>query len=376
MCGILIDIVKELKDLKRWGLLLVMIAGMLLMSSCSLLPEEETFSAAPLIRQYEREEFKFAFAERGNMVLEQKISCTYVPVQTEGLRFKIGGEYFGEIFVKVGDSVKKGQLLAQLNLDGVGDRIESCRMQIDKLGMRIAALEENRALALDRQRILHDQSTREELNRALESVNEQYDSQKRSLEDELEIALLQLSEYEQELSDRQLRAGIDGTVTFVRGVRSGDRSVAGERFMTIADARVSLFRSETKLWNEFEPGDEILITANKKEYEAVVASEEELGLPPQEKVADKEAYVYFLLKAPAFDLEDGDRGTIVLTLDSRTDVLMVPESAISSANGQSIVYYQNEEGLKAYKPVETGLVANKMIEIISGLTEGESVIVE
>ena len=119
-----------------------------------------------------------------------------------------------------------------------------------------------------------------------------------------------------------------------------------------------------------------IITANKKEYEAVVASEAELGIQEQEKTEGKAAYVYLLLKTPAFDLEDGDRGTFTLVLDSRKDVLMVPEKAVTTANGQSIVYYQNEEGLKAYKPVETGLVANKMVEIISGLAEGESVIAE
>ena len=32
--------------------------------------------------------------------------------------------------------------------------------------------------------------------------------------------------------------------------------------------------------------------------------------------------------------------------------------------------------MKAYKPVETGLTANKQTEIISGLVEGESIIVD
>lgn len=362
--------------MKRWGLLLAVCAGMLMMSSCSLLPEEETFSTAPLVREYEKEEFKLAFAERGDMILEQKVSCTYVPVQTEGLRYKIGGEYFDETFVKVGDSVKKGQLLAQLNLSGVEDQIESCRMQIDKLGMRLAALEENRALAIERQKIQMDTATRSELQEALDQINSQYDDQRRSIEDELEITQLQLSEYEQQRDERQLRAGIDGTVTFVRKIASGERSVAGERMISIADATTSLFRADTKLWDRFEPGDEMIITANKAEYEAVVVSEAELGLQEQEKVEGETAYVYLKLKKPTFDLEDGDRGTLVLILDSRKDVLMVPESAVTTANGQAIVYYQDESGMKAYKPVETGLVANKMVEIVSGLAEGESVIAE
>lgn len=362
--------------MKRWGLLLAVLGGGLLLSSCSLLPEEETFSRAPVIREYEKEEFKLAFAERGDMLLDQKISCTYVPVQTEALRYAVGGEYFGGNFVEVGDSVKKGQLLAQLDLTNVESQIESCNLQIEKMGMRLSALEENRGLALERQRILMDTATRDELEKALEQVNRQYDDQKRNISDELEITMLQLREYEAERDKRQLRAGIDGTVTYIRDIKSGERSVAGERYATIADARTSLFRADTVYWSNMKPGDEFIITANKKEYEAVVASEAELGIQEQEKTEGKAAYVYLLLKTPAFDLEDGDRGTFTLVLDSRKDVLMVPERAVTTANGQSIVYYQNEDGLKAYKPVETGLVANKMVEIISGLAEGESVIAE
>ena len=376
MCDILVYIVKELKALKRWGLLLAVLTGGLMLSSCSLLPEEETFSRAPVIREYEKEEFKLAFAERGDMVLEQKISCTYVPVQVEGLKYTVGGEYFGETFVKVGDSVKKGQLLAQLDLTNVESQIESCRMQIEKLGMRLAALEENRALALERQRIQMDTATEAELDEALEQINRQYDDQKRSLDDELEITQLQLKECEAERDKRQLRAGIDGTVTYVRSVTAGERSVAGDRFISIADATTSLFRADTQYWDRLKPGDEFIITANKKEYEAVVASEAELGIAEQEKTEGEIAYVYLLLKNPVFDLEDGDRGTFTLVLDSRTDVLMVPENAVTTANGESIVYYQNEDGLKAYKTVVTGLTANKKVEIVSGLTEGESVIVE
>ena len=119
-----------------------------------------------------------------------------------------------------------------------------------------------------------------------------------------------------------------------------------------------------------------VITVSKVEYEAVVASKAELGLEESEEKEDGRDYVYLRLKDPALDLEDQDRGTMLVLLDSRKDVLMVPKDAVMNANGQSIVYYQDENGMKAYKQVETGLVANDMVEIISGLTEGESVIVE
>lgn len=361
--------------MKRYGLVILALAC-LSMSSCSLLPEEETFSTAPMVRVYEREAFQLAYAERGDMVLTEKVSCTYMPVQTEVLRYPVGGVYYDETFVEVGDSVVAGQLLSQLQLSGVQDNIENCKRQIEKLNIRLAAVEENRALAIEKQRILMKESTAAALNEQLESIHEQYDAQKQSLTDELHLTEVQLSEYELQLAQRQLFAGIDGTVTYIRSVQNGDRSVEGDRFITIADASMSLFRADTDLWELFEPGQEYLITVSKKEYEAIVVTEEELGIPATEKVPGEKEYVYFKLKQPTFDLEDGDRGTLVVVLDSREDVLKVPESAVSTANGESIVYYQDEAGMKAYKPVVTGLRAEKMVEIVSGLTEGESVIVE
>ena len=39
-------------------------------------------------------------------------------------------------------------------------------------------------------------------------------------------------------------------------------------------------------------------------------------------------------------------------------------------------YYQDEEGMRAYKNVVVGLEADKMIEVVSGLEEGDLVIVK
>lgn len=361
--------------MKRW-ILFLLIAACLLLSACSLLPAEETFRTAPVIRDYERETFTFAYVERGDMLLSQQLICTYVPVQTQTLSFSVGGLYYDEIYVSEGDYVQKGQLLAQLDLNGVEEQIENCALQIKKLNLRIAGLEENRTLALERQKIVMQDHTEQERNAALQKINDEYDRQRRSIQDELDIARLQMEEYETLVANRQLRAGIDGTVTYVRSIKDGQQSVAEERVIAIVDATNSIFRVETKLWNHFTAGDTYVITVSGEEFKAQVVSEDEIGLQEAEKTEGKAAYVYLQLKTPAMQLEDGDRGTLMLELDSRKDVLMIPEKAVVAAKGKTIVYYQDEHGMKAYKTVEIGLVADGMVEIISGLTEGESIIME
>lgn len=362
--------------MKRLKILAAILSGTLLFSACGLLPEEETFRRAPVIKTYEKEEFQEAVAVRGDMELVNKITCNFLPMQSEDLSFSVGGELYDEIFVQEGDFVKKGDLLAQLDLSGAEEAIERCTPLIGQLQLQIAAVEENRALEIERQKILMEGSTAEALNDAINRTNEMFDMQKQPLVDQLTVANIQLKEAKELLAERQIRASFDGTVTYVRGVEEDERNVASDRVVSVADASTSLFRAETKFWDSIKPGDEFIITANKQEYEAVAVSEEELGMEVTEKEEGEMAFVYLKLKNPAFELDMKTFGSFNLVRDSRKDVLMVPESAVSTTKGQSIVYYQDEAGLKAYKPVEIGLIANGMVEIVSGLKEGEKVIVK
>ncbi|MBQ8768727.1 MAG: efflux RND transporter periplasmic adaptor subunit [Oscillospiraceae bacterium] len=340
----------------------------LVLSGCGVFPQEETYQSAPTIPQYAHEEWNFAYVRRGDMVLSKSVVCTYVPVQSETLSFSVSGLYFDEIFVSAGDSVKKGQLLAQLDISAIAQEIEECQLQLKKVELQMAALEENRALELQRQKLLAADKT------AIKQINDRYDLQKQTLQDEKDIAQMKLNECNDRIRTRQLRAQIDGTVTYARNIKPGDRSVSGERVIVIEDSASSIFQADTRYWAAVVPGKEYVITVREEAYEAVAVSETELGIAETEKTEGLPAPVYFRLKDSSLQLEDGDRGMLDLTLDTREDVLMVPEEAVTQANGKTIVYYQDENGLKMYKTVEIGLTADGMTEIVSGLTEGERVI--
>lgn len=340
----------------------------LLLGGCGVFPQEQSYQSAPTIPPYTHEEWKFAYAQRGDMILTQSVVCTYVPVQTQTLSFSVSGLQYDEIFVAAGDSVKRGQLLAQLDISSIQEEIKQCQLQLKTVELQKAALEENCALELQRQELLDGDKA------ALQNINDRYDLQEQMLRDDEEITRMQLEECNQRIAARQLRANIDGTVTYVRSIQPGDRSVAEERVVTIEDSVSSIFRAETKYWNAVAPGKEYAINVGGELYEAVAASEKELGLPETEKNEGFPAAVYFKLKDPSLQLEDGDRGMLELVLDSRENVLMIPETAVAKTNGKTIVYYQDENGLKVYKTVQIGLTAEGMTEIVSGLTEGECVI--
>ena len=354
--------------------LLPLAALALSLTACDLLPVEETFRAAPVIHEFNQVEYILAACTRGELTLNKTVNCVYIPVRSEGLSFLIGGLRYDEVYVRAGDAVKQGDLVAQAVLDDIVAQIDGLEQQVQSLRLQREQLEQDRALALRRQEVADAYADEKTQKEHIDALNEGYDARREDIDDALTIAQMRLEDQQRRLGERQLRAPIDGTVTYVRRVRTGDLTAVGERVATIADSTLSLFRAETEYWDQFTAGEHYIITSRKVEYEAVVVEPEEVGAPRQEREPGKKGYVYFMLTEPTFELEDSDRGTLILTLDHRDDVLRVPDSAVSTINGQTVVYYQTDDGMRAYKNVVTGLEAEHMVEIIEGLEEGDIVI--
>lgn len=357
-------------------MLIVLLLSLTTLTSCALMPEEEVVQTAPLIRAYEREEFQLAQVERGDLTLMGRINCKYVPVKTVTMSFALGGEYVDKMMVKAGDTVKQGQLLGQLQLGNLEERIAGAQSVIEELELRREHL--NRLYELEKRRVEIAGAAMDPLARqeAAEALEEDFAARFEEIGDALQLQTLTLEELGRDLAERQIRAPFDGTITYVCKFNEGDLSVYGYRVVTLADSTMSLFRAETEHWDRMIPGEEYDIEVGDAVYAAVVKTEEELGLEPQEKVEGEKAYVYLALTEPTFELQDGDRGRIEIVLAERRDALYVPSAALSSAGDQAIVYVPREGGMKAYREVETGITVGKQTEILSGLSEGESVILD
>ena len=58
------------------------------------------------------------------------------------------------------------------------------------------------------------------------------------------------------------------------------------------------------------------------------------------------------------------------------DALSVPDTSVMVEGDKSYVYKVSEENIVNKTEVKTGIRSNKNIEIISGLTEGDTVVAE
>ena len=347
----------------------------ILLSGCSLLPQEAQLQITPVIPEYEKPSYLFTSVERNTLALEESINCTYLSAQSESLRFSVGGVYYDTFFVSPGDHVEPGQLLAQLDCTDVQQALDAYQLSLKRLELRLEAIEEDRSLAKQRQKILLQDAPAEELRAALAEVDARFNAQRESIQVEQKLLRMEMSGYEEQLAQRKLYASISGIVTYLYQPKAGERSSDNQRIIDITNQDNYVFRANTGSWDLFPDGQDFVVVTSGGTYDVTTVPAAALGLEEPEKVEGKSANIYFLLHAPAPELSDGDYGTITIQLDSRENVLTLPEKAVDTINGQTVVYYLDETGFKQYKPITTGLATGGKVEIVSGLEFGDLVII-
>lgn len=341
------------------GLAAIMLAG------CGLLPEEERAPTPPIIRSYEKTEYKLAATERGDIVKREKATFKYAPALKESLAFPVDGSMLAGVYVTVGETVEKGTLLAELDDDGLVELADAQRERIAELEASVETLERDLALelrALD-VRISADPENAQ-LKASRESTSERYKADIDASKLRLSAARSKLGELEDGIASRKLYAPFDGTVTFIKSFGAESyRSTAGEVFITISDKTMLTFTAEGETAAAlFEVGDEVEIAVGDETYpaEIVAKTEQSVTLEPDEHIPG---------------VGEGSYGNVSVVTGAVYDVLRVPSNAIKSANGQSIVYILSD-GVRTLREVETGFSADGYTEIVSGLSEGEQVIAQ
>ena len=360
-------------------------------TSCQFLPEEEVLPAIPVIHSYETTEYEQATVMRGDLVLGKTVSCTYVPAKEESLSFSLGDVSIDKVYVREGQQVREGQLLAELEQEKLKEQIADQEYQLEILNLKRTHLLENLELDLLKHDIIladlewglaHtegywlgtlEQEKEQQLLKRSE-VEALYAENLQDLEDSIYLQEIWLEEMKEKLKERQIYAGIDGTITYALSIAEGDRSVKGKRVFTISDMDTTVFKIKGEDVQYFPVGTRVILTCNKKEFAAYAVDASELGIDRARE--GDESLAYLKLTQPDPTLEDGDKGTIQLTLDERKDVLYVNTDAIRVSDGQTFVYMLNEEGLRVMQEVTTGLESGNFVEITSGLEEGDRVITE
>lgn len=319
-----------------------------LLSGCSLMPMEEEGLAPPLVEPL-RESFELYEVARGDIVRRVAGNGHVVASHLEYLHFTEARGRIAAVNVKAGDHVQKGDVLIQLNLDNMELQLKQRELEVKKKQMALEEAKGQRDLRLIEIRLL-----------------------------ELDIAQMQLEETKGWVEGSQLVAGMDGLVTFVADMKPGDQVTEYVDLITIADP--TELRLSYTVSNSSQLADVLVGMKAEVEIEEELYSANVVQTPATAPQVDhpriQEQYersLYLNIEALSDKLQIGDSARIQIVTQQSEDVLVIPRGGLRSYFGRNYVQIQEGESRKEID-VEIGIESPTQVEILSGLEEGQLII--
>lgn len=315
------------------------------LSGCYLLPREEDILAPPLIEP--------AVVEYATQVIEKsdiqqivKATGKFKSVDEEVLSFESRGGYISEILVSFGDKVKEGDVLIHLDDDQLIRDKEQAELdyEISKLVTKATYGSTNKKIAALR-------------------------------EEKAQSVYLEACE---QLAKAQMVAPVDGTITYMANIHVGDRVSARDKIFIISDPDNLYLVVQGSNVHEFDQGDEVTVIIDDRNHEGTY---EGIVLQSPTEIEENDA-LDFSEATTVIEVFDVPEGAIYMNTDAkvelivatRTDTIVVNNSALESFNGRTFVYVL-QDGIKVERYIEIGITTINEVEITNGLEVGDIVII-
>jgi membrane fusion protein, multidrug efflux system len=286
---------------------------------------------------------------RGSIARQVTVSGTIEPVRTIGVNSQLSGAV-NVVLAQEGDLVRRGAILARMDSREITAQLAAAEAQLE---VTRAAYERAEQLR-DRRVITLPEYERERTAYA--------------------AAMAQVDQLRTRLGFATVAAPVTGVVTEKR-VESGDVVGNQARLFSIADVSQLVVRvgvSELDVV-ELDNGDRVTISLDAfpgRELHGRIrrifpAGDPTTRLVPVEVVFDA---------ASARIARPGFLARVTFDLATSENVLLLPVAAVLGAQGAQSVFVISD-GAAARRTVTTGLTSRGSIEIVSGLAEGDEVVV-
>lgn len=328
---------------------------------------------------------------RGDMEVVMYYDAQVGP-KVEQLTFAEPGS-FGEFHVQLGDTVKKGQLLASPVLEQVEAAIEASEEQLEMLDTNYNYQKvsmENSIAIIDRQM--------EELYEKLDNLTYpspeytntcfqlgSYDEQRKRTELQMKHrkevydlerprCVKQLNELKAERDGNLIVAPFDGTVVALADVEYGSYLNTNTYYVAVADSSTLYARCPNISITILNKLEKITFWKDAKEYDAVAIPMDHAYYMAT-KNNGEDAYSEFEIIAPDGDVAYGDYGKLKFIAKTKKDVLMIPETTVRLSGG---VYYayKDVDGKQERVELTIGDKNDLYVEVLEGLEEGDVVYVQ
>lgn len=253
-----------------------------------------------------------------------------------------------ELNVEVGDTVKKGQVLAKFESEEVEKEVKQYREDYEKKQLMLEHLK-NKA-AMDKKENQKD-----------------YELQIQRMTDDIALSKIYLDEAEYTLSQRTIVAEADGTISFISKQMLAGYGIS-KTSLIMESYGDGFFYADTKDDYEFKIGD--VYTAENSMVKL------DMMLTEIIEKEDGKRTLNFSLVNPEENDNSGDTFTMNIKKASLKNVVYVSKEAINEIDDNTFVYVVNEKGFREPVFVQVSSYVDDYAIISQGLEGGEEVTVQ
>ena len=340
--------------MKKIRLLAVALAGAIAVvtSGCYFLPDEEEIIAPPTVKTSET---TYTTVTATKKDLEKRIvaSGTIVSDKVTELAYENQGGTVKKIYVRAGDEVRKGDIICELDTYDLDYQIREKELYIKRAQLQKEILEEQGALQteIDKQQV------------------------------EIEILENELGLLQDQKEEAFLYSDVSGTVSALGGISAGDNVAAGQVIATIIDPESVYMEINPSDISAYKMDMDVLIRIDGEYYDGVVfmipseIPEEDPDAEEDENTINySRRAVYIRFKDTPPENCVNVLADTILVLDSRKDVIVIANNLIKTINGEKVVYVL-KDGKRVAVPVETGLETGSQSVTVSGISEGDEIVI-
>ena len=318
-----------------------------LLSGCYFFPKEEEVLAPPI---KEPDEVTYETIEAQKGTIEKTIKCTgvFVSASQKDLFYSERGGRLKEIHVSLGDKVKKGELLAELETDTILNDIQ---------------LQE---IALKKTQIAYDNAkTRFDIEGGSKTEMEMAQL-------DLEANQIKLRSLRTELERTRLVSPIDGEVVYITDIKLGEYINAHQTVVRVADpAQLQLRYSDDKV-SDFRLGMTATVRVDDRDCTAKVVMTPS-DMPVDADEVTKKSVQLKVENIPE-DVSIGTSASISLTLEKHEDVIVLPKRVLNNFVGRKYVNVL-KNNIREERDIELGIQNDTEVEVVKGLEVGELIII-
>ena len=351
-------LISTVKKLRRAVPALLCAAAVIINSGCYLLPDEEEAAVPPTVKASEVS-YTTVIAKRKDIEKKLTSTGTVTAEKQYDLSYEKQNGVISDFFVRAGDHVSEGDPICEIDTSDLEDQIAEKELYLQKAKLNVDMIWENGG-------------TQAQIDSAYVDV---------------QLIERELNKLRENKEGAVLRSPIDGVVSQLADVRAGDSVSSGQTVATVIDTSALYIAVKPDDLTKFTVDTKVQIRINKDIYDGVVfmdpsaladyQAEEKASHEKEDKTGiSYEAdtiYVHFEGDVPADAL--GQLADVILVLDKSENAVVISNNLIKKVDGEKVVYVL-KNGEKVAVPVEIGLSTGSQSEILSGVEEGDELVLK